>query len=294
MGDVRPVSELGHFLRAALVTPVPRDHRDPPEVLRRRRVVTGLTLVVGTALLWWSLALRPGDPLFYLGTALLALTWVGGAVLSGPLYLGRGHTRTGFLQVDRAEVGGPDRAGGDGVADRADGAGSAGGADRAEVGGAKRAGGAEVTGTAYSRPVVQSLALGVLLLALFLAGALVVARIPVLAGPVEDLLDHARYGSLPLVLLITVGNGIAEEVFFRGALYAALPRRITLVATTLVYAATTVVAGVPLLVLAGLLLGLVCGLQRRVTGGILGPTITHITWSSGMLLLLPPLMEALR
>ena len=31
-----------------------------------------------------------------------------------------------------------------------------------------------------------------------------------------------------------------------------------------------------------------------VTGGVLAPIITHITWSAGMLLLLPPLMSLLR
>lgn len=176
-----PLAEMGHFLRAALLTPVPRDHRDPAPVLRRRRVVTALTLVAGTALLWWSLSLRPGDPLFYVGTAALAATWIVGALLSGPLYLGRGHTRTGFLQIDHAEE--PGSSGGEA--------------------------GDQAGRTAYSRPVVQSLALGALLLGIFLVGALVVAQVPALAGPVEDLLDHARYGSLPLVLLITVVNGIA-------------------------------------------------------------------------------------
>lgn len=94
--------------------------------------------------------------------------------------------------------------------------------------------------------------------------------------------------------LLTVVNGVAEEVFFRGALYAAIPERWTVALTTVVYALTTVVSGVPLLVLAAACLGLVCGLQRRVTGGVLGPIITHITWSAGMLLLLPPLLTTLR
>ena len=242
-GFVNPVAELRAFLTAALVTKVPRDRRDPPAVLRRRRIVSVLTLVVGAALLGWSLRLQPGDPLFYLGTAALALTWVVGALLSGPLYLGRARTRAG---------------------------------------------------TAYTRPVVQSLALGTLLLGIFLAGALLVARVPALRGPVDDLLDHARLGSLALVALLTVVNGVAEEVFFRGALYAAIPERWTVALTTVVYALTTVVSGVPLLVLAAACLGLVCGLQRRVTGGVLGPIITHITWSAGMLLLLPPLLTTLR
>ena len=243
VGSVNPVTELRAFVRAALVTKVPRTRRDPAHVLRRRRVVAAVTLVAGAGLLWWSLQLRPGDPLFYAGTAGLALVWAVGAVLSGPLYLGRAHTRAG---------------------------------------------------TEYVRPVVQSLALGLLLLGVFLAGALLVAQVPVLRGPVDDLLDHARFGSLPLVLVITVVNGLAEEVFFRGALYAAIPERWTVAATTTIYALTTVGSGVPLLVLAAVCVGLVCALQRRVTGGVLGPMITHVTWSSGMLLLLPPLLSALR
>ena len=239
MEGVNPVSELRSFLRAALVTPVPRDHRDEEHVLRRRRLVSAVTLVVGAAMLWWSLRLPPGDPSFYVWTTVLAAVWVGGAFLSGRLYLGQGHTRAGE----------------------------------------------------YARPVVQSLALGLLLLAVFLAGALVVGRIPWLAGPVNDLLDHVRFASVPVVLVITVMNGIAEEIFFRGALYAAIPQRWTVLATTALYALVTVGSGVPLLVFAAVLIGLVCGLQRRVTGGILGPAITHITWSAGMLLLLPPLLE---
>ena len=67
------------------------------------------------------------------------------------------------------------------------------------------------------------------------AGALVVAQVPLLRGPVDDLLDHARQGSLALVLVITVVNGVAEEVFFRGALYAAVPERWAVALTTVVY-----------------------------------------------------------
>ena len=38
-----------------------------------------------------------------------------------------------------------------------------------------------------------------------------------------------------------------------------------------------------------LVLGVVFGLQRRASGGILGPVLTHITWSSTMLFVLPRL-----
>lgn len=142
-----------------------------------------------------------------------------------------------------------------------------------------------------ARPIVQSLALGSLLLAIFVAGALVIAQIPVLRAPVDGLLDHARQGSLLIVLAVTVVNGIAEELYFRGALYTALPNRHAVAFTTLIYLVTTISSGVPLLVFAAAVLGVVTGLQRRVTGGILGPAITHIIWSSGMLLLLPLLLN---
>lgn len=142
-----------------------------------------------------------------------------------------------------------------------------------------------------ARPVVQSLALGALLLGVFLAGGLLVARVPFLRDPVNQLLDHARLGSLALVAVITAVNGIAEELYFRGALYAAVGRKHAVLVTTVVYALTTVGAGIPLLVLAAAALGLIVALQRRVTGGVLGPMITHLTWSLGMLFLLPHVLS---
>ena len=62
--------------------------------------------------------------------------------------------------------------------------------------------------------------------------------------------------------------------------------------STLVYTLVTAAAGIPLLVLAAALLGVVAGLQRRVTGGMLGPVVTHLTWSLGMLFLLPVVLDA--
>ncbi len=142
-------------------------------------------------------------------------------------------------------------------------------------------------GTQGGRAVLQGFLLGAALLAVFRVGALVVGRIPVLREPVENLLDHARYGSLPVVALITATNGVAEELFFRGAVYTALPRRWNLLGSTLLYALSTVLSGVPLLTFAAAALGLLTGAQRRVTGGVLGPIVSHLTWSLGMLLLLP-------
>ncbi len=148
-------------------------------------------------------------------------------------------------------------------------------------------------GDGQSRAVVQSLALGAMLLVLFSAGAVGVAQIPVLRDPVLQLLDHAEFGSLGVVAVITAINGVAEEMYFRGALYAGVGRKHAVAVTTLVYAAVTATSGIPLLVLAAALVGLVVGLQRRVTGGILGPVVTHLTWSLGMLFILPPLLDRL-
>jgi membrane protease YdiL (CAAX protease family) len=148
------------------------------------------------------------------------------------------------------------------------------------------------SGELSGRAVLQSLALGVLLLSVFLVGSVVVARIPFLREPVDDLLDHAQYGSLALVAVITAVNGIAEELYFRGALYAGVGRRHAVLVTTVVYALVVATSGIPLLVVAAAVVGLVVGLQRRVTGGILGPIVTHLTWSLGMLFMLPHALSA--
>lgn len=143
------------------------------------------------------------------------------------------------------------------------------------------------SGRQDSRAVVQSLALAALLIGLFLAGAVVVARIPWLADSAEELLDHAQHGALPVVALITALNGVAEELYFRGALFAAVGGRHAVAFTTVVYTLTAVPTGIPLLVVAAAILGTTTALQRRVTGGVLGPVVTHVTWSLGMLFLLP-------
>lgn len=133
--------------------------------------------------------------------------------------------------------------------------------------------------------------IGLALLAVFLVGAVVVSQIPPLTAPVQELLDHARKGNLLVVAMITAVNGLSEELFFRGALFAALPRRWQIAGTTVVYTIVTAMAGVPLLALAALLLGVVVALQRRATGGFLAPTITHLVWSLGMLFLLGPTLD---
>ena len=59
--------------------------------------------------------------------------------------------------------------------------------------------------------------------------------------------------------------------------------------TTVAYGIATLATGNVMLSFAAVLLGLVVGLQRRASGGILGPILTHVTWSLAMLLILPAL-----
>lgn len=221
------------WLHRSLWTVVPRDQREPAEALRRRQVVTAVVVLIGGAVLGWSLRIEPGSDAFYAGTAALALVWTVGAFVSGPLHLGR---------ISRAE--------------------------------------------AQARPIAAPILLGLLLAGIFVVGGLVVREVPWLDEQVRSVLDFADQGSVPLLLVITVVNGIAEELFFRGAAYAAIPRH-PVVWTTVAYFVATLATGNVMLAFAAILLGAVCGLQRRASGGVLAPILTHVTWSIVMLFALP-------
>ena len=138
----------------------------------------------------------------------------------------------------------------------------------------------------FVRPILAPILLGLLMVGIFILGALVVREIPPLADYVSSVLQYADEGSLTLLAIITFFNGIAEELFFRGAMYAAIPQH-PVAWTTLAYVVATLATGNIMLGFAAVLLGLVCGLERRASGGILAPILTHITWSLSMLFLLP-------
>ena len=222
------------WIQRSLWDVVPRDQRDTDAAFRRRQVVAAVVVLVGAAVLGWSLRVEPGSGLFYVAAIVLAGVWAAGAFFSGRLHLGR------------------------------------------------ISGGGEV----FVRPILAPILLGLLMVGIFVLGALVVREIPPLADYVASVLEYADEGSLTALAIITFVNGIAEELFFRGAMYAAIPRHPVLW-TTIAYVIATLATGNVMLAFAAVLLGAVCGLERRASGGVLAPILTHITWSLSMLFLLP-------
>jgi membrane protease YdiL (CAAX protease family) len=133
---------------------------------------------------------------------------------------------------------------------------------------------------------VPPVLVGLALAAVFVVGALVVREIGPLADQVDKVLDLADDSALVAVALVTAVNAVAEEMFFRGALYAAVPRH-PIAWAALANAAAVAVSGNPMLAFAALVLAVVVGLERRASGGITAPMLTHVTWSVTMLLVLP-------
>lgn len=142
------------------------------------------------------------------------------------------------------------------------------------------------------RDALRGLGIGMGLLLIFLVGAFLVRYIPVLAGPVDALLDNARYGLLWVTILTTAINGVGEEVFFRRIAMDYLPGtwRTRALISLVLYIAVTAAMGVPLLALAAIAVGVPAALEARRTGSLVSACVLHISWSLGMLLILPHLI----
>ena len=141
------------------------------------------------------------------------------------------------------------------------------------------------------RPVLTPVATGVGAFGFFYACALAARRIPVLDRAIGNVLQFADEGQGPLVVATTLANGLGEEIFFRGAMYAALDPGHAVVASTAVYTLTTASTRNPALVLAAGVMGTLFAFQRRASGGLQAPVLTHLTWSTLMVRYLPPLFR---
>ncbi|OMC12110.1 CPBP family intramembrane glutamic endopeptidase [Mycobacterium sp. SP-6446] len=220
------------------ITNVAVPHNEPPAVVRRRRVVVGVTLVIGAIVLGFSMRRHPGESSFYWLTLALAAVWLGGGFTSGPLHLG------GICWRGRNQ-----------------------------------------------RPVISGTTIGLALGGVFVLGGLIAREIPAVAALITRVLAFAHHGSLWAIMAITLINGVAEEVFFRGALYSALGRHRPAVISTVLYVAAIMASGNAVLGFAAIVLGTVCALERRASGGVLAPMLTHLVWGLIMVLALPPLFS---
>ncbi|HVQ84176.1 MAG TPA: type II CAAX endopeptidase family protein [Mycobacterium sp.] len=218
------------------ITNVAVPHNEPPGVVRRRRIVVAITLVIGAAVLGFSLRRHPGESSFYWLTLLLAAVWIAGGFISGPLHLG------GICWRGRNQ-----------------------------------------------RPVITGTTIGLLLGGVFVVGGLIAREIPAVSALITRVLLFAHHGWLPLIVAITLINGFAEEIFFRGALYTALGRHHPVLISTVLYVCATLASGNPMLGFAATILGTVCALERRASGGVLAPLLTHLVWGLIMVLALPPM-----
>jgi membrane protease YdiL (CAAX protease family) len=243
---------LGLQLRHTLWDMTPRDHRQSDRAFRRRQVVSAVVVVVGALVL-----------AFALGRTATGSAQFYGATLLLALVWTIGAFASGPIHLGRV------------------------GLDE----------------TVAARPILQPILVGLGLSLVFVAGAFIVRVLPPLdLGPVGALdlahqvrkvLGYAGEGSNALLLLlVTVLNGIAEELFFRGALYAAIRRRQVPI-TAVAYAVATAATGNVMLAFAALVLGVVVGLERRASGGILAPVLTHLVWSVAMLYALPAILPPL-
>ncbi|MCU1365044.1 MAG: hypothetical protein JWN39_683 [Ilumatobacteraceae bacterium] len=133
--------------------------------------------------------------------------------------------------------------------------------------------------------------LGVLTFGVFVGADEVGRRISFLAGPIRNVLGKADSGSLFWVLALALVNAIAEEMFFRGTLIDALSRRngpgVSAALSVVLYVAVTAVGGNTALTVAALVMGTVFVAERVLTRGLLAPIVTHLIWSTLVILLLP-------
>jgi membrane protease YdiL (CAAX protease family) len=140
---------------------------------------------------------------------------------------------------------------------------------------------------AWRPTVLPALAVGILAFLGFLGADLAGQHLAWISGALASVLGQADAGPRALVLAVALVNGVGEEIFFRGALLAALePRRAALI-STVIYVAVTAATGNLALVVAAAVMGTIFTLERLSTGGILAPITTHLTWSTLTLFLLP-------
>jgi len=139
----------------------------------------------------------------------------------------------------------------------------------------------------WSTTVIGPVVAGVAAFVVFLAAYLVARHLPLVGTALDGVLATADAGSITVVLLVALINGAGEELFFRGALHAALEPHRPALASTIVYVVVTAATGNLALVIAAVVMGALLSVERLSTRGVLAPMLTHLTWTTLMVLALP-------
>jgi membrane protease YdiL (CAAX protease family) len=129
------------------------------------------------------------------------------------------------------------------------------------------------------RHAVIGVAIGLAMFVAFVAIAWAARRLEVLDEPIDGILRTADARTRTWLLVVAVVNGVAEELFFRGALVDALPSRYAASGSTVIYVAVTSAGGNVALALAALVLGTVFVAARLRTRSLVTPIAAHVTWS---------------
>lgn len=143
--------------------------------------------------------------------------------------------------------------------------------------------------------LARGAAVGLGLLAVFVLGAFVLRQIPPLAAPVQDLMSNVVLGGATITLATTLLNGVGEELFFRNTVVARLraqrlPAKGVFGLALAAYLVVTSALLVPLLPLAGLVLGVVTHFEAEKTGALYSPVVLHLVWSTGLFCVLPAVL----
>ena len=135
------------------------------------------------------------------------------------------------------------------------------------------------------RPVITGTTIGLLLGGVFVVGGLIAREIPPVADLITRVLQYAHQGSF---LADRADHADQRRrrgsVLSRRALHRAGPASIRCVISTVLYVIATLASGNVMLGFAGIILGTVCAFERRATGGVLAPMLTHFVWGLIMVL----------
>jgi membrane protease YdiL (CAAX protease family) len=218
----------------------------------KRRPIAAAICLAGAGALRASFVAEPGSRRFYALTGQVALTWLlGSAALSS----GRRDTRTAATHpVATHPVATPPLA-------------------------------TSPLATRSIATIPGAVAIGAAAFGAFYAAARIARHIGPLRRALAHVLRYAEHES-PLVLITTLTNGAAEEIFFRGALYDTASTRPAL-SSTVAYVLVTSASGNPALALASAVMGTLFAVQRKHSGTVIAPLITHLVWSTLMVSFLP-------